>query len=349
MPTKPRGRVEHPLAQVYLVRALDPVIEIARAISEDFVKRPQFYTRVPDDIARLLADFRSLPGRHPDWPNAPQRAFTSSKLYSRFCSGFAGIRLAAIVFMKRETRGDDPTSGRSFLEAAALVRASVRPLEGTALSAVERTNAGMLTRAMTVLSSKPVSGAFGIAELPGGDWPDGGMFSPQLGYLCESVSQTLALHKPISQPMLSRLQRAAHYGATTIAGVLDSALGEADGDRFADVMHAASGWAAALGEVSRGIDTKRAWTEPAYRHSLTPLEKDVTPPHPSGEIEVEGTIRTASPTFRHAGLGFSTESVNGEYCCCTGDLSCAPNTNGVCSDDCPTETPQCTPSCNILT
>jgi mersacidin/lichenicidin family type 2 lantibiotic len=330
----------HPLAQIYFARALDPVIEIARAVSDDFVKRPQLYTRVPDDVAILLANFRSLIGKHPEWPNASQRSYTSSKFVSRFCQGFAGIRLSAILYIQRVSDSGRPLAQHSFIESAALLRASVQPLEGTVSFAVERTNSGILKRAMSVLSSSSVSTAFGVAEVPSGDWPSGGIFSPQLAYLCESVSQSLALKKPIVQPTLSILQRAAHHGADTISGVLDPSFTDAASGRVPDVMQSASAWATALHELLLRIDMSRAWREPEYRGCLHCLEKDIMPPHPSGEINLEGTVKTESPRLSSAGLGLSTETVEHEVCCCTGDLGCAPNTNGDCglSDDCPTLT-----------
>jgi mersacidin/lichenicidin family type 2 lantibiotic len=339
--TEPRPN--HALAQIYLVRALDPIIEIARAVSEDFVRRPHLYTRIPDDVASLLADFRALPGAHPDWPNAAQRAHMCGRIVSRFSQSFAGIRLSAIRFIKSVSSPGEQIARNSFIELAALLRASAQVLEGTALSAVERANSGMLNRALTVLSSSHVSAAFGVAEIPGGGWPQGGLFSPQLGFLCESVSHTLALQSPVKQPMLSTFQRAAHYGAGTIAGVLDASLSNEHSDRVADIVQSASAWALALLELLPHIDIARTWRDPSYRASLHCLQRDIMPPHPSGEISLEGTVRTESPSFRIGGgvLGYSTDTVENEACCSTGDYYCPPDTNGCPnggSDDHPTLT-----------
>jgi mersacidin/lichenicidin family type 2 lantibiotic len=336
----------HPIANIYVARALDPVVEIACAVSHDFVARPHHYKRVPDQVVGLLENFRSSLGNHPEWLSASQRNFASCRLINRFSSGFAGIRLSAIRYINSVSGPGGPIARRSCMEAAELLRASTQPLEGAGLSAIERVNSTMLARAVTILSSSSVSEAFGVAEVPSGDWPQGGMFSPQLGYLCESVSQTFNLDRPVFQPKLSVLQRAAHHGAATISGILDASLTEADADRVSDVMYSASAWAAALGNLLSSISIPRAWSEPAYRRGLHCLERDIMPPHPSGEIDLEGTIRTASPGFPSAvpvsqAFRAMTFTVDIEVCCSTGDFCCGPTgTNGQCdlSDDCPTLT-----------
>ncbi len=336
---KSEHRSSHSIGQIYLTRALDSVIEVACAVSKDFVKRPQLYTRVPDDVARHLANFRSLLGKHPEWPDIYQREFTSSRIVRRFTQDFASIRLSTIKILQGTSDVGAPIARRSLVEAAALLRGNVQPLEGTALSAVERANSGMLNRAITVLSS--VSTAFGIAEIPTGGWPDGGIFSPQLGYLCEGVSQALTPDKPILQPKFSMLQRVAHYGSLTIDGVLNPSFTDANSDRVLDVVQSASAWAAALSSLLVGIDIARGWKEPQYREGLSGIERDILPPHPSGETDIEGTISTESARFmRMPGLGFSTETISGEICCSTGDLCNTDYCGGGNSedDDCPTLT-----------
>lgn len=341
-------RSSHPLAQIYLARALDPVIEIAEAVSEDFIRRTYLYTKTPDDIATLLANFRTLRGKHSEWPDAAQRTLTSSFAISRFFQAFASIRLAAIQSDQHGSGRGDGGAQKALADLASRLRASVRPLEGAALSAVAKTNAGMLERAVTLLTSIQVSSAFGVGEIATGDWPDRGLFSPQLGYLCESVSGTLKavsgtlkLHLPVRQPALAMLQSAGHYGSVTIDRVLDPTFDDSDRERNRDVIYAASAWARALSEILSRIDIARAWKDPTYRGRLFPLEKDMMPPHPSGEISLDGLVKTDSPRFRPVRLGYSTETVAHEICCCTGDLICS-NSNGDCGTDFTTEDPTLT-------
>jgi mersacidin/lichenicidin family type 2 lantibiotic len=332
----------HPLADLYVARALDPVIELAREVAGDFVIRPQHHTRASAEEAALLANFRLLVGKHPEWPNAVQRSFASSKLFARMCQSFADIRLAALRYVQSASESGLPFARRAFVESAELVRATVQPLEGGALSAVADTHLTMVRRAVTAIGSGRVAAAFGIADWRVDKWPEDA-FSPRFGYLCESISQTLADARPLRQPDLSSLQRAARHGAATIAGVCAGSFDDSDDDRFVSVVHAAAAWAAALGEILSRLDVPRSWQDPAYRSTLLPLHRDMMPPHPSGEVDVEGTVRTAAARFSASGGGLggsSTQTVAGEICCCTGDLVCPVNTNGQCdiSDDCPTLT-----------
>jgi mersacidin/lichenicidin family type 2 lantibiotic len=327
----------HPLADLYVARALDPVMELTREVARDFVARPQHYTSASTEETAQLANFRLLVGKHPQWPNAAQRSFASSRLFARMCQSFAAVRLAAIRYMQSASDSGTPIARRAFAESAGVLRSTVQPLEGAALSAVADTHLTMLKRAVAVTGSERVAAAFGMTEWRVEEWPEGA-FSPRFGYLCESVSQTLALDPPLSQPEMSSLQQAARHGAATIAAVCAGSFGE-DEDRFASVIHSAVAWATTLGEIMSRLDVPLAWADPAYRSRLSPLQRDMMPPHPSGEVDVEGTVRTAAARFSPSGLGFSTETVAGEICCCTGDLVCGSGpTDGVCSDDCPTLT-----------
>jgi mersacidin/lichenicidin family type 2 lantibiotic len=345
MPKKPSTRAfagsDHPLVRIYISRALEPAVEITSALAADFFKRPHHYHRVPEGIAALLSDFQSLSGNHPEWPDSSQRTLMVTKVLSRFGQSLASIRRAAIAFVQRVPSHSTPIASDLFIEEVVRLRVSVQPLEGVALSTMERRNTAMLERALTVLTSPEVSAAFGLPVVPAGNWPDGGLYSPQLAYLCESVSRTLALDKPISQPRFSAFQRAAHYGAITIGGVLDSSFTESNSDRFSVVIQAAASWAAALRELLFRIDIVRAWRNPAYRDLLQVLERDLLPPHPAGEIDLAGSGLSPGGFPQLAFAWYDTQTVDGEICCCSGDgcetSNCVPGP----SDDCPTQTHDC--------
>lgn len=340
----------HALAEIYVARALDSIVDLAGAVARDFVKRPQQYTRASAAETTLLTNFRLLVGKHPEWPDAAQRSFASAKPLARASQPFTAVRLSAIQFVRSASAPGSSTARppfidaaalarATFIDAAALARATVQPLEGAALSAVANTHSALLKRAVVAVSSECVSAAFAVTRPTEGDWPHG-MYSPQFGYLCENLSQTLHLDPPLLQITMSRLQRAAHYGAATVNGVLNPSLADAGDEVLSDVIHAATSWAAALAELLSRIDIARAWKDPAYRARLHALEKDIVPPHPSGEITVEGTIRTQSARFPSISVGFSTETVAGEICCSTGDLVCGAGSDSCDggSDDCPTLT-----------
>jgi mersacidin/lichenicidin family type 2 lantibiotic len=323
-----KAPTSHPLADLYVVRALDPIVDLARELARDFVMRPQHHTRASAEETALLGNFRLLVGRHPEWPNAAQRSFASANLFARMCQSFGGIRLAAIQYMQSVSDSAAPIGRRSFVESAGLLRATVQPLEGAALTAIADTHSTMLKRAVAALGSARVAAAFGMPESTVDERPED-LYSPRFAYLCESIWQTLPVEPALTQAEISSLQRAAKHGAATIVGVCAASLDGADEAGFAGVVHSAAAWATALGEILSRLDVARAWQDPAYRSCLSPLQRDMMPPHPSGEVDLEGTVRTAAARFS-TGLGFSTETVAGEVCCCTGDLVCTPGpTDGV--------------------
>jgi hypothetical protein len=68
------------------------------------------------------------------------------------------------------------------------------------------------------------------------------------------------------------------------------------------------------------------------------------PPHPSGEIDLEGTVKTATPGFPGSRMADKMTMTDDEVCCSTGDYACEPtpsSSNCEGSDDCPTQTPDC--------
>jgi mersacidin/lichenicidin family type 2 lantibiotic len=332
----------HPLADLYVARALDPLIDLARAISGDFVRRPQHHTGASAEETALLTNFRLLYGKHPDWPDASQRSYASARPFGHLCQSFAGVRLAAIRYVEDASAPGAAIAQRLFAEAADQVRAAAQPMEGASLSAVAETHSALLKHAISAVSADRMAAAFGVTAMAAIDKLPR-ISSPQLAYLCESMSQTLGLRRPLAQPLVSTLQRAAQYGSATIAAVCSPSFPEADDNRLAELIFSASSWATALGELALNLDVPRAWTDPAYRSQLFPLERDMLPPHPAGEISLEGTVRTAAARFSSGTLGYSTQTIRGEVCCSTGDLRCGPQ-GTIAIAVCPTETNgQCCP------
>ena len=223
------------LANLYVARALDPLISLARALSGDFVRRPQHHTGASAEETVLLTNFRLLYGKHPEWPDASQRSYASAKPLSRMSQLFAALRLAAIRYNQDASALGPAIARRSLTESADQLRAAAQPMEGASLSVVAETHTALLERAVAAVSSDRMAATFGVTAMAGGEGPQR-MYSPQLAYLCESMSQTLHLNRPIGQPLVSTLQRAAQYGSATIAAACAPAFADADDVRLADVI-----------------------------------------------------------------------------------------------------------------
>jgi hypothetical protein len=108
------------------------------------------------------------------------------------------------------------------------------------------------------------------------------------------------------------LQQAAWYGALAISGTMT------DGHQHDDPLPLIGNtykWTKALQRLIP--DVVRVWKDPNYRVRLTDIEWGMVEPHPSEAISLA----------LGRGFGYSTASVSGEVCCCTGDLPCPSSSN----------------------
>jgi mersacidin/lichenicidin family type 2 lantibiotic len=328
------GREWHPIGTLYARRALDPVIDVVVAIADDFANCPAKYQRVPDPVADTLGHFRSLVGRDPDWPDAAQRVALSGGVIDGLGVPAAGVRKAAIVFVEQSSATTEPRLRRAAREATDTLRASCEQSEGAAMALAERQLGSLFERAASVLTSEEVTGAFGLEGLPA--QPDGRsglapFLSPGMVALYEAVRRTTNGTRgrtPAEEQKLGTVQRIARHGADALSMAMD---GHDDG-RLDTALESAYNWARALQDLLVGIDVPRAWLDPRYLLSLQTAERDILPPSPAGEIELDTPALQAwaaaapeMPYFR------GTFTVSNEVCCSTA-CSCSSRTcsSGTC-------------------
>ena len=92
----------HTIGRLYGQWAFNFMVDIARAIADDFVERPQHYRNVPGELSRVLSGFRTLMGSHPDWPDAQQR-LALFRVLGAACLAGAPLREAALVYAEAGT------------------------------------------------------------------------------------------------------------------------------------------------------------------------------------------------------------------------------------------------------
>jgi mersacidin/lichenicidin family type 2 lantibiotic len=152
--------------------------------------------------------------------------------------------------------------------------------------------------AIEVFRNEAMAGVFGLPAAPGGNWPlDGALqadaASSDGAYLIEEMYRALVVPfnngPTMTQHRFILLQRVAHYGAMTIAAVLDEAAGWDSADRVQALVRNAYGWEKALQALASEIDVVRAWKDPHYRQNLSPCEQEMMAPHPSGEVDLKDT------------------------------------------------------------
>ncbi len=243
---------KHPIAALYERSVLDPMVEVARAISHDFVRRPRHYRAVPENVAGILEGFRIWTGSNPEWPSAAQRASLFMPLFGdAFHTTSTELRCAAVALTECNAEVKPGPLEDRLRDAAGAFRAYLKGIEGQVVSTADRQTSPLFRSAVEVLRSKEVAGLFGLPPAPSGNWPLEGVLgadaAPADGaFLLEEIQRALVLRSTLTQHHFNLLQRVAHYGGLTIAGV----LGDAREWNSANWVHAlvrdAYGWKTAL-------------------------------------------------------------------------------------------------------
>jgi mersacidin/lichenicidin family type 2 lantibiotic len=334
--TRPQATSQSHIAALYQRSVLDPIVEVARTISHDFVRRPRDYRAVPENIAGILKGFRILTGSNAEWLSATQRANIFAPLFgAAFCSNSIGLRSAAVAFAEQGAEGN-PALLESVRDAVVAFRGYLKSVEGRVTSEAERETAPVFRNAIEVLRNEAVAGVFDLPAAPGGNWPlDEASKADAGAYLIEEIQRALdlsSIRPAMTRDRFTLLQRVAHNAALTITGVLDDADGWDTADRIDALVQNACGWEKALQELLSGIDVVRAWKDPYYRQNLNQSEKDMMAPHPSGEVDLKDTQLNPAVARARSGAQASTITSFPAVCCCTGDLSCAPPPPGSVTD-----------------
>jgi mersacidin/lichenicidin family type 2 lantibiotic len=314
--SKASPSMRNPIARSYSLRTLDRIIDVAEAIASDFERNPSVYQKIPEEVAGTLRSLRELTGRQPDWPDRAQREALTGPLRQGLCRVMATLRKTAI-----EAGEQDPVrAAEAFREAVDKFRLSCHRYEATAIAVQDQLDV-IFGRAMRVLGREEVTSRFGLPAVPPTE-SLAGIFGPEITRLQDAVID--AVLRPELHGRTERfptLQLVARHGAETISFALS------DGDHLGLAMASARNWADALRDLLDGVDIVRAWRDPSYRFSLQVPERDLLPPNPAGEIELEHAA--LQPRRAGVGVSFDTITVAGEVCCCSGDF-CPGNTNGVC-------------------
>jgi len=247
-----RQSPSHPLATFYARYVLDPLVEVARAVSYDFVQRPRQYREVPESVAEILDGFRTRTGCGPEWPSATQRAILFAGVFgAAFHVAGAELRRAAAAHAECCGEGKLESLEGQVREAATAFRGYLKSIEGRTLSAADRDTGLVFGSAIAVFRSKEVAGAFGLPPVPGDNWPVGTLSeadtaSADAAYLIEEIQRSLVLSAAVTAQQLLLLQRVAHHGGLTIAAVLGDTAAWKNADWIRTLVRDAYGWERAL-------------------------------------------------------------------------------------------------------
>jgi hypothetical protein len=330
----------HPLGRLYGYWAFNFMIDIARAIADDFVERPQHYRNVPEHLTGALSGFRTQMGSHPDWPDAHQR-IALFRVLSGVCLAGVPLRGAALTYVETATELNRDLLIDAFRDAARAFRTQVKSVEGQCLEISCRQIGLVFENAIQLLQNDAVMRVFNLTPAPKHEgWPGAGHLTGEGSDLATELIRALdsgiaaralvggptrelaGTYKPkpirisMTQNKFILLQQTAWYGASAISGTT------ADDFEHADLLTLIGNtykWTKGLQQLIP--DVARAWKDPDYRLRLTDLEWGMIEPHPSSTIEL--------PFLDTGGGGGprSTITSHGEVCCCTGDQACPSSSN----------------------
>lgn len=238
----------HPVAELYAMATLDVLIELARAVAYDAVRRVAQYREIPDRTSGMLESLRSRVGSEPDWPSAVQRsALYTSLLGAEFCAATIAWRTSAFAAARVANGSGNPQIREAFGESSATGRAYFGTFDGRALTRSAHPLSAMFTQAAAVLKSPAVAGSFGVGAVVDGDWPLSEAVSGSAGYLVESIRDELGVEdvlRFVTRHKSMLLQRAAFRGGDALARLL--AAGSTDGEAL---LQAAYLWETSLQEL----------------------------------------------------------------------------------------------------
>lgn len=336
MPASLEFPVLHPISKLYTAWAFNFMVDIACAISDDFVDRPQQYQSVPKEIGDLLASFRSMTGFHPDWPNEQQRR-THFRVLGATSMAAVPLRESALAYIEDGTEINREVLTDAFRDAARSFHSQTKAIDGQSLEISASQTSSIFNNAIQIFQSKETMRAFGLAPAPKDEsWPLTGEGTHIATELIRSLEGGHAVRhllggpkrdvpgvpepKPVrvsmNQNKFILLQQAARYGAFAMSGIMaEDHLKEQPTTLIGNTYK----WAKALQRLIP--DVVRVWKDSNYKVRLTDLEWGMVAPHPAEAVSL-AVSRAPGIT-----IGGSTITVRGEVCCSTGDLICASTAN----------------------
>jgi hypothetical protein len=249
------------IGDMYARWTLDVVIEIARAVSLDYIARPDFYRGVvPEKIVDLACSY----GYARNFPDKHQRSRLNSPIFGasdgyRLPKGVTAVTNkfrqyreplfnACVAYTERT-----PTESRGGLREAVIQAMSFLPsflhnFDGHSVRSSYEQMSAIADLSYEILRSPTVSGVFGVAPAPSERWPL--KADDQRGsQLIDIISTTLQLKDSgSSQEAFTRLRILTQAGGEAIEAILfDDPTSETHFERLVQKVYA---WARSFADYS---------------------------------------------------------------------------------------------------
>jgi len=246
------------IGQMYKRWALDPVIEVAKAVSVDFVERFLPYRGVQTD--NVLANLKSRTGNDPNWPDLSQRraiygallgpsdSYQIPREASRFHEAAAGLREAASNYSKRVFDTGEPMLRQAFIDEIETLQAHLNMLGGAVVNRGDAQTRAIFEAAVEILRDPAVARAFGLPPPNEDEWPlEARNYDGRGAFLIDEITRVLAPQGTghVTRSRFIAMQRVASRGQETIDGVLAYDEHSTE-DEVKELIGKAYSWATAL-------------------------------------------------------------------------------------------------------
>jgi hypothetical protein len=247
------GHYDKLVGDMYARWVLDCVVEIAHAVSRDFIARPEFYkgADIPDDIASLYSSY----GNARDFPDKLQREEMSAPIFG-ISDGYApndgsdkfrALRRplfdACIAYAERTV--NDAASGlrQRVLSSMELFPSYLRNFDGASIRSSYGQIRSVSDLSFAVLRSPGVFHVFGVDRAPGDRWPLD-VSDPHGSQLIWAICEKLSVDPAFNEDKFGRLRRVAQEGRQALEAIL--AEGPTSEDHLDDLVTKVYTWATSL-------------------------------------------------------------------------------------------------------
>lgn len=220
------------VGDLYARWTLDCVVEIAYAVSRDFVVRPEFYKA--GDVAKGIVNLRMEYGTAVGFPNQAQRqeiAFpvlgTSEGYVANGSDKFRALRKplfdACSVLSERSVADSGTSMRQAVFSALQLFQPYLKSFDGESLRRSYRQMTAVSDVAFEVLRSPGIAQVFGVHPPAAADWPvDSNDSNGAL--LIRAIGEKLQLSPEhvFDEEKFQRLRRVAQQGRDALVQVLSS-------------------------------------------------------------------------------------------------------------------------------
>jgi hypothetical protein len=218
------------IGDMYARWVLDCVVEMAYAVSVDFVARPDFYKG--SDVPEGIAELRSAYGYARDYPNKSQRQDLNSPVFG-LSDGYApdsgtdkfrALRRplfdACIAYSERSVDVAAQKLKQRVLSALDPFPPYLRNFDGESIKLTYKQVKSLSDLSYKVLTSKSVAHVFGVDQPPDATWPLDAN-DPKGSQLVRSIGERLQPKDAVfNEEKFGRLRRMAQEGRDALEAIL---------------------------------------------------------------------------------------------------------------------------------